>query len=313
MNTQMQYARLSRSKIDKDGRSGPKLSFTFHILMVLSGLLLIVSCKPSPTPSPEILWSGPSPTATIPDSGFPVADDGAPLPPQVVEQHPASAQELPISGELKLIFNQSMDDSSTNIAWQMIGPEGEPVPGTISWPDSRTMRFLSDHPLQMASNYRVIIGRGAKTEKGVALNEPLDFQFTTVGELQVSQNFPLDGTSEVVSDAVITAIFNRPVVPLVIAEERDRLPNPLEIYPHVSGQVEWVNTSVLAFRPDEPLDSGTVYTVRIKAGLYDAARETQLAEDHTWHFVTTTPRISYLELSSGDRRPPDASRLRTYR
>ena len=307
MNAQQQYARLSQPKIDKDGRRGPRLSFAFHMLMVLMGLLLLGSCKPSSTPTPEILRSGPSPTPTIPDSGFPVADDGAPLPPQVVEQHPASGQELPISGEIELVFNQSMDDSSTNIAWRMIGPGGEAVPGTISWLDSRTMLFLPDHPLQMASNYRVTLGIDAKTAQGVALNEPLDFQFTTVGELQVSQTFPLDGTSEVVSDAVITAIFNRPVVPLVIAEERDRLPNPLEINPHISGQVEWVNTSVLAFRPDEPLDSGTVYTVSIKAGLYDAAQETQLAEDYTWHFVTTTPSISYLELSSGERSPdPDA-------
>ncbi len=308
MNPHTQYAGFSKSKIDKDGRRGPKPSFILLMLMVLSGFLLISSCKPSPTPTPEVLAPSSSPTPTIPDSGFPVADDGAPLPPQVVEQRPASGQELPISGEIELIFNQAMDDSSARSAWRMMGPDGEAIPGTISWPNSRTLRFKPDQPLQMASNYHVTLGIGVKTAQGVTLNEPLDFQFTTVGELQVSQTFPLDGTWEVTNDAVITAIFNRPVVPLVIAEERDRLPNPLEINPPVPGQVEWVNTSVVAFRPDKPLDSGTAYTVSIRAGLYDAARETRLAQDYTWHFATIAPSISFLELSSGERNPDPGAR-----
>ncbi|MCJ7823273.1 MAG: Ig-like domain-containing protein, partial [Anaerolineales bacterium] len=202
MNPQRRYARLSQSKIEVDGRRGSKLSFAFLVLVVLTGLLLLGSCKPSPTPTSEVLTPSASPTPTILDSGFPVADDGAPLPPQVVEQHPAIGQGLSISGEIELIFNLAMDDSSTRSAWRMIGPDGEAIPGTISWPNARTLLFKADQPLQMASDYRVTIGRGAKTARGVALDEPLDFQFTTVGELQVSQTFPLDGTWEVTNDAV---------------------------------------------------------------------------------------------------------------
>jgi uncharacterized protein YfaS (alpha-2-macroglobulin family) len=222
-----------------------------------------------------------------------------------MERQPVSGQELPLSGEIVLTFNQAMDPSRTVAAWQMIGPEGQTVLGNITWPDARTLHFKPDQPLLKETSYRVIVGTEAATAEGVPLAEAFDSTYTTVGDLQVSQTFPLDGTWDVTSNAVITAIFNRPVVPLVIAEERDTLPNPLEITPPISGQGEWVNTSVYAFRPDRPLDGGTLYAVSIKAGLLDAAHETQLAEDYNWHFTTITPSIKSFQLSSGMRNPDD--------
>jgi uncharacterized protein YfaS (alpha-2-macroglobulin family) len=310
MNPGQPCARSSQRKKDQYGRRGPKLSIAFPLLVIFIGLSILVSCKPSETPAPtlEMLTPGPSPTPTVSDSGFPVTDDGSALPPQVVEQHPAIGQGLSIRGEITLIFNQPMDESSTRNAWRMIGPLGETIPGTVTWTDARTLMFRPDQSLQMASGYQVTINAGAMTAEGVRLSESLRFDFTTVGELQVSQTFPINGTADIASDAVITAIFNRPVVPLVISEQGDQLPNPFEIDPPVDGEVEWVNTSVVAFRPDKPLDSGAAYTVSIRAGLYDAARETQLAQDYTWRFVTTTPSIRYLELSNGMRNPdPDAT------
>jgi uncharacterized protein YfaS (alpha-2-macroglobulin family) len=267
--------------------------------------MLLSSCKRAPTPTPEPLGPTPTPTPLIDDSGLPVIDDGAPLPPQVMERQPVSGQELPLSGEIVLTFNQAMDPARTNSVWRMTGPEGESVPGTITWPDTRTLHFKPDQPLHKEAGYRISVDVGATTAEGVPLAEPFQSTYTTVGALQVSQTFPLDGTWDVTNDAVITAIFNRPVVPLVIAEERDTLPNPLVISPPISGQGDWVSTSVYAFRPDQPLDGGTLYLVSIKAGLLDAARETQLAEDYTWHFTTITPSIKSFALSSGRRNPDD--------
>lgn len=303
MNTQSHFPRLSQSSTRRRVPRGLTLTSAFHILILISGLLLVSSCKPSPTPTAETPTPGPSPTPTIPDSGFPVVDDGSPLPPQVIEQNPASGQELPIGGEIELTFNQTMDTSMTATAWRMVGPEGEVISGEITWPNTRTLRFKPDHPLDKETNYLVILGVEAVTSQGVPIDEPLELQFITVGDLQVSQTFPMDGTWDVANNAVITAIFNRPVVPLVIAEERDKLPSPLEITPPISGQGEWVNTSVYAFRPDMPLNGGISYSVTIKAGLFDATQETQLAQDHTWYFTTITPSIQSFELSSGERYP----------
>ncbi len=71
------------------------------------------------------------------------------------------------------------------------------------------------------------LGMKPTSAQGVALVEPYSFQFLTAGDLQVTQVFPSDGASDVASSAVITVIFNRPVVPLGMAEEEANLPNPL--------------------------------------------------------------------------------------
>ncbi|HLC05224.1 MAG TPA: Ig-like domain-containing protein, partial [Anaerolineales bacterium] len=252
-------------------------------------------------------WIRPEATATpsVPDSGLPVVDDGAPLPPQVIEQRPAIGESLPLTGEIELVFDQEVDPVKMAAALRMEGPDGAAIPGEITWPDKRTLRFEPEGLLEKETAYRVILGTGAASAQGVSMAEPLELLFSTAGELRVSQTFPSDGTADVVNNAVITAIFNRPVVPLVVAEQRDTLPAPLEISPPVSGQGEWVSTSVYAFRPGSPLKGGTSYTVTIKRGLFDAAQETQLADNFTWDFKIITPSIQSLELSSGLLDPED--------
>jgi len=222
-------------------RRGPSLRASC-LLPFLGLLLLTASCNlsqlvPSATPTAEILAPPQTPTPTIPDSGFPVADSGVALPIEVVEVQPAQGQELPLRGEIVLTFNQAMEPKSTNAAWQLIGPDGDNVPGRVTWPEARTLRFQASRPLQMGSAYRAVLAQGASSAEGAALAEPLEFLFNSVGELQVGQTFPADGAIDVANDAVITAIFNRPVVPLVIAEERDTLVNPLQITPARRGFV----------------------------------------------------------------------------
>jgi uncharacterized protein YfaS (alpha-2-macroglobulin family) len=263
---------------------------------------------PGAEPTAEILGPLRTPTPTIPDSGFPVADSDAPLPVEVVEVQPSLGQELPLRGEIVLTFNQAMDPQSTSAAWQLIGPDGSQVPGQVSWPEPGTLRFQADRPLDMGSAYRAVLGSGAASAEGAAIGEPLEFVFNTVGELQVSQTFPADGAIQVANDAVITAIFNRPVVPLVIAEERDTLINPLRITPTVSGHGEWVSTSVYAFRPDAALRGGDSYTVTIRAGLADAAQETRLTQDVSWRFTTIQPSLQSFELKSLGYDPRDTVR-----
>jgi len=281
-----------------------------RLLPLLGFFLLIGACKPTritPTPTAEILAPPQTPTPTIPDSGFTVADSGAPLPVDVLEIQPAQGQELPLRGEILLTFKQAMNAKSTGAAWELIGPDGRSVPGQMSWPDARTLRFHASQPLEMASVYRLVLGQGALSAQGAPLAAPLEFLFNTVGELQVSQTFPADGALEVASNAVITAIFNRPVVPLVIAEERDTLLNPLQIAPALSGRGEWVSTSVYAFRPDQHLQGGTAYTVTIPAGLTDAAQETQLTHDVSWSFTTIQPSIQSFELGRLGYDPRDST------
>lgn len=109
-------------------------------------------------------------------------------------------------------------------------------------------------------------------------------------ELAVVSVLPEDGTRDVAGRAVITIIFNRPVVPLVIVEEMDELPQPLTISPAIEGKGEWLNTSIYTFTPHVIWSPSTTYTLMVNAGL-TAVDGTVLAKDYMWSFTTTDPRV----------------------
>lgn len=255
------------------------------------------------TSTPARLPTATATTAPLPDSGFPVKDSGEPIPPQLIERQPSGGQELSLRGEVTLVFNQPMNPDTTAESWKMTDAEGEQVEGKISWPNTRTLHFTSDNVLKTNSVYLASLSTQATSARGQALIDPVSFQATTVSELKVSQVFPADGSQEIDNKAIITVIFNRPVVPLVVAEEKDRLVNPLTIAPAVDGKGEWINTSVFAFRPTKPLNTGTVYTVLVKSGLADAGNETLLNTDFQWQFTTGSPRIDSLILKNGTVNP----------
>lgn len=107
----------------------------------------------------------------------------------------------------------------------------------------------------------------------------------------VAQVLPGDGGTGIEPDATITVIFNRPVVPLGIAEDADTLPQPLTFSPAVEGQGEWLNTSIYVFKADPALAGGTDYTVTVDAGLI-AADGSTLSAPFSWSFSTAAPILN---------------------
>jgi hypothetical protein len=270
-----------------------------HIVGVLLLLFLAAyasaSCgRPSPTataalPSPAAS-AAPAPTATLP--GLPAVDSGMPLPPQVISQQPALGQELPPDGSLEIEFDQPMDQAATAAAWQVLGPDGEAVAGQVTWLDASTLRFTAAESFHTGQTYVASLSGEALSAEGLPIVQPLRWEFATVGALEVQQVFPADGATEVANNAVITVIFNRPVVPLVIAEDQSGLPAPIQITPALAGQGEWVNTSVYAYHPEGVLYGDTSYTVVVAAGLQDMSGETVLEKEVSWSFTTTAPDIA---------------------
>ncbi len=113
------------------------------------------------------------------------------------------------------------------------------------------------------------------------------------GGLEVSQVLPAADSTGVEPDSVITVIFNRPVVPLTIAEDSSTLPQPLSFSPAVQGKGEWINTSIYQFHPDPALQGGTAYTVTVSGDL-TAVDGSTLAQPFSWSFTTAAPSISDL-------------------
>jgi hypothetical protein len=285
------------------------------LLRWMSGLMLlailvgaVAGCRvTAPTAAPETPPPTQAPTNTPVPTPTPtplvglaeVVDDGSPLAPQVIAQSPGLGQEAALDAAIEVTFDQPMDTDATASALSVTDLQGKAVPGEVTWVDETTLRFAPAQPLDSGATYLTTLSTGAASKKGVALREPVSFDFTTVGELRVSQVFPADQAEEIEGGAVITVIFNRPVAPLVTSVDQGSLPQPLTIEPPVAGQGEWVNTSVYAFTPDEPLAGGVEYTVLIPSGLADATGDSMLAEEYRWSFTTHAPAIGYLELSNG--------------
>jgi uncharacterized protein YfaS (alpha-2-macroglobulin family) len=274
---------------------------------ILLTAFLLTACRPSSLPKPEEKTPETKktelaiPSPTVP--GLIVQDDGAPLPIKVVETEPAINQPLSTQGRIKLVFNQPMDIDKTNAAWVFQDSQGTQIDGEIKWSSPRTLEFLPKQSLEPGSAYTAMIDAKAVSALGKTLDEMLEFSIETSSPLQVSQVFPSDKSKDIAVDAVITVIFNRPVVPLAASQEKSNLVNPLTFSPDLDGEGEWVNTSVYAFQPSKPLRAETTYQVTVKAGLEDAVQDTKLAEDYSWSFSTVKAGIKSFVLSDGRENP----------
>jgi hypothetical protein len=218
-----------------------------------------------------------------------------PLPPQVIQVVPARGQEQPLDAPVQLVFDQPMDPASVQAAFS-IEP---PVAGDFEWPTPRTMRFEpAQGEFERATRYVAVLEESARSQAGLALEAPAEFRFATVGFLEVTAVQPAEGATEVATDATVTVLFNRPVVPLTAVEDQERLPQPLTFDPPVRGTGEWLNTSIYAFTPagDSSADTSTgfepatTYRARVAAGLSDTTGGV-LADDFTWEFTTVMPAV----------------------
>jgi uncharacterized protein YfaS (alpha-2-macroglobulin family) len=288
----------------------PRITVIFTML-VLASLACSLFGTPTPTLSPSATATPEATATAIPTEtplptptpmlglNVPLEDNGQPLSPQIVAQEPPLGQEVPVDAPIAITFDQPMDTNTTAAAWKFTDELGNPVDGAISWPNSRTLQFDPAAPLTSGVVYNARLETGASSAAGVQLSDSINFTFQAVGELQVNQVLPADGTFDVAVDSTITVIFNRPVAPLVMSVDQASLPQPLTFDPPLSGKGEWLNTSVYVFHPDPVMVAATTYTVRVAAGLPDALGETQLAQEYAWTFVTASPLISQYGIFNG--------------
>lgn len=231
----------------------------------------------------------------------------APMGPQVIAQSPRTGERLVLDPVIEVRFDREMDKASTAAAWTLLDAQDRPVQGDLAWVDGTRFQFKPAARLEAGSAYTGVLAATATALDGIPLAEELRIPYLTVDALTVSQFFPKDAVGNVTTDTNITVIFNKPVVPLTIMEERGQLPDPLTIYPAVDGTGEWINSSVYVFEPAAPLTSATQYKVLIRPGLTDTTGS-ELAETHTWTFTTMPPQVSHYSLVNGEMNPTDLVR-----
>jgi len=231
-----------------------KTSTTLLRFMLLFAVAAVfTSCRkdeePSPTPTAPDSTRVPvsKPTVVAPTSkpetpeepeAAPTSDEEDQPPieidwsPQAIYSSPAPGEEVLLNGAITLRFDQPMDESSVEEALSISTTDnGDIVQGAISWPRADTLVFTPEQNLKRMQEYQVEVSEKAHGRNGKTLSEPVALRLQTVGFLEVSQVIPGQETSEVQSDAAITVIFNRPVVPLVSTGQQQDLIQPLSFEP----------------------------------------------------------------------------------
>jgi len=273
-----------------------QLRIIWSLILLVAILASLTGCgtKPTPTAIPGVTSEARSPGSVVgPTTAGPKTAPTAeptplpPQPPRVLERTPERGEELPPDGELVLRFDQDMNPAGVEQAFQL-DPQ---VPGKLSWDNPRTLRFApTGQGFQRDQTYQVRLDTSLQSAGKLGLKQPVEFNFRTVGFLEVTDRFPMPEDSDVATDSTIRVVFNRPVVPLTAASDQQNLPNPLEFTPAVEGTGRWVNTSIYTFEPKTTLLPGTQYTVRLTPGLEDTTGGV-LEDDYAWSFTTQLPAV----------------------
>ena len=259
--------------------------------LLLSVLLSACSSAPQPQPTaapiPTQTPIPPTPTALPPKLNVPYK----PVPqnelsPVIVQRSPENGERLNPDGSIDVMFDRAMDQASVAAAL-ITQPK---IDGAITWKDKRTLSFKPRAKLPRNSVFDVAITQDAKSTEGAQLGAPYQFRLTTEGNLEVGQTIPANGASEIDPNTIVTVLFNRPVVPLTTLNEQKTLPQPLSCTPALLGTQEWLNTSILVFRPSQPLPGGQNYSCQVDGALVDTVGN-PMASAYIFGFSTASPKV----------------------
>ncbi len=292
-------------------------SFIIHhssfIILALCLFLFFACAADNPTsaaqPVTPVATASPTPTPTSPPppptvSFTPVSPET--ISPIIVQRFPRRGEELATDGIVEFVFDRAMNNEAVERAFTLQSAADQPeiISGDFAWPDERTMNFTPADSLEQSAVYDVVLTQEAIAADEAPLKEPFTFRFSTPGFLEVTQVIPADGTVDVETNATITVMFNRPIVPLTSLEEAKNFPEPLEFEPAIAGRGEWLNTSIYVFTPDEDVPGGVTFTARVKAGQEDVAGKTFLPNDFEWRFVTQPPEVVWTTPNDGQTLIP---------
>ena len=274
----------------------------FVLIWLLVGISLVACGQSSPTAPPPTDTRVPlTPTPRVTETPLPPPPSVpyTPVPPEmlapiVVKRNPGRGQTLSPDGVIELTFDKPMDVQAVAKALRVErAGTTDALRGTLAWTDANTVQFTPAEPLPRDATYDVILTQDAAAGTGAVLQEPYTFRFSTAGYLQVAQVIPAHGTTDVDTDATITVIFNRPVVPLTTLQDMEALPAPLSFEPSIAGSGEWLNTSIYIFTPTGPLAGGIEYEARVSGELMDVS-DAVLQDEYRWRFSTVPPTVTWV-------------------
>ncbi|RPI82722.1 MAG: hypothetical protein EHM41_17665, partial [Chloroflexi bacterium] len=288
-----------------------RLIFPVRLVIGIPAVLVILSLACSlpsfsrGTPTPEIVDAVLEPTA---EPTFQPVAPAPTLPPALVESNPRPGSEIALSQPITLYFNQPMDHPSVEGA--LIGQPT--LSGKFTWENDSILTFIPDSPFLPDTELLLTIGETAKSQKGLALLNPIELRYRTTGYLRLSQVLPEPGAQDVDPTSAVVAVFNRPVVPL--GADPASFPSLISIESgsgeQPQGTGEWINTSTYVFYPEPGLAGGQSFSVQVDpsvVGVDGAPLDPETSEAAgplEWSFTTAFPELISTEPRAGQGQVP---------
>ena len=159
---------------------------------------------------------------------------------------------------LDVIFSTPLSADTVNAKNVTLAPY---VEGTVSLINEKTVRYTLVKPLTIDENYILTISKNVHSSHDVALADDFVYNFRAIGGAKATKVLP-SGDAENLSQNIVV-LFNIPVVPMATLANRDLLPCPLTITPHLDGTCRWTSPTILEFIPRVSLAGATEYHVKV--------------------------------------------------
>lgn len=197
------------------------------------------------------------------------------LPPRVVATSPAGTDVLK-TVNVEVTFNEAMDPTTTEAAFEVKDGFGDPVAGTFSWAgnklvfdptaDLSTEEAKATHTVTVRGSAQDLAANGLDGDyDGTAEGTPDDdysWSFTVGGPPKVSSYGPTG--IDVPVGSVVRIVFSEPM-------DQASVVGAFSISPVVAGVKSWDDAVTFVFDPDSDLDRDVEYTVTVADTATDLA------------------------------------------
>jgi uncharacterized protein YfaS (alpha-2-macroglobulin family) len=201
--------------------------------------------------------------------------------PTILRWTPENPANVRIERPISVTFSMPMDPASTEAAFTLLDPDGEPVPGTFNWnADATEVGFKPSEILKFGARYRAGVDAAAKAFNGEGgLREAGEFVFETVKLPRVERVEPATGSERVSPDQTVRIVFASPMNPATfVTDTVTILPKPTRVFTYYN---EYENALFVDFAKLPATD----YSVRLSAKVSDPYGNT-LGEDYLLRFRT---------------------------
>ncbi len=87
--------------------------------------------------------------------------------PAILSLEPGTERPVSLDDNFRLTFNQAMDAASVENNFNLVGPDGNPVVGTLTWNETSTqVTFTPDTQLERDTAYSIVLSGAALTRAG---------------------------------------------------------------------------------------------------------------------------------------------------